>query len=267
MKEPSAFFHQPFPEWQGLVQAGFTNRGDPNAPPAEADPGVPSAYADLNLGFRCGDDPERVGRNWASVLTASGLQGKPLVIPRMTHGDAMADADALPGGESQPPALLEPEGADAVCSGSSRFVLAVTMADCLTALVFDPGCGTVAAVHAGWRGTRARILEKSLRRLAGSGRIRPESALVALGPCLRAESLEIGPEVAAQLPGEFLSRIGGRFHFDMPACNRAQALACGIRAEHIRDQGACTLRDPDRYFSYRRDGPASGRMAAFISLL
>jgi YfiH family protein len=211
-----------------------------------------------------------VARNWVSVLQSAGLEEKTLLLPRMTHGTEMIDADALP----SDPAVrmeglrrLEPENADALCSRSQAWVLAVTMADCLTALVFDPDAGTIAAVHAGWRGTRAGILEKSLRALLASGRIRAESALVALGPCLRRDSLEVGPEVAAQLDPEFLIRREGKFFFDMPANNRAQALACGIPSGNIRDQGGCTLTEPERYFSYRRDGQASGRLAAFISLL
>lgn len=276
MKDPAAFFSEPFPEWHGRVRAAFTTRRAQTRGSAYPPPAKGAAYADLNLGFHCGDDPSRVKQNWLSVLARSGLQGRPLVIPRMTHGDTLVDADALDQGYEEPNradenphplVLLEPDSADAVCAGTSRHVLAVTMADCLTALVFDPECGTIAAVHAGWRGTRARILEKSLRFLADSGRIRPDSTLVALGPCLRAEKLEVGSEVAAQLPGDFLISKDGRHYFDMPACNRAQAMACGIKPDHIRDQSACTHSDPESYFSYRRDGPASGRMAAFISLM
>jgi copper oxidase (laccase) domain-containing protein len=121
-------------------------------------------------------------------------------------------------------------------------------------------------VHAGWRGTRARILAKLLRALAETGRIRPEKTWVAFGPCLRPQTLAIGPEVATQLDTRFLSEKAGRIHFDMPADNRAQALESGIAPGHIRDLGGDTLTEPERYFSYRRDGAASGRLAAFICL-
>jgi copper oxidase (laccase) domain-containing protein len=140
------------------------------------------------------------------------------------------------------------------------------MADCLTALIWDPESSTIAAVHAGWRGTRARILGKLLRALADSGRIRTEKTWIAFGPCLRPQSLAVGPEVAAQLDRRFLSETNGRVHFDMPADNRAQALESGIAPEHIRDLGGDTLSEPGRFFSYRRDGAASGRLAAFICL-
>jgi YfiH family protein len=258
---PATFLLRPFPEWGERIAAAFTTRGIAAAPSGP--------YDRLNLGFRSGDGPARVAANWREALAAADLAGRPLALPRMVHGDALADIDALP--DRPPPAAegtpsWEPEGADAVCASAPGRVLAVTTADCLAALVFDPSTGTITAVHAGWRGTRARILAKTLSALAAAGRIRPERTLVAFGPCLRAESLAVGPDVAAQLDPRFLINREGRACFDMPADNRAQALDAGVPEANIRDLGGDTLREPERYFSYRRDGSASGRLAAFISV-
>jgi YfiH family protein len=254
---------RPFPEWDDRLAAAFTTRGLPSGE-RPADP-----YDRLNLGFRSGGDRERAAGNWRAALAAGGLAGLPLAMPRMIHGDAWADADAFPDPPSPARAgfpAWEPEGCDALAASVRGRVLAVTMADCLTALVWDPGSGTIAAVHAGWRGTRAGILRKLLRALAGAGRIRPAGTWVAFGPCLRPYSLAVGPEVAAQLDPRFLIRREGKIWFDMPADNRAQALECGIAPERIRDLGGDTFSEPERYFSYRRDGAASGRLAAFICL-
>ena len=114
--------------------------------------------------------------------------------------------------------------------------------------------------------TRARILANTLTALAAAGRLRPDRAWVAFGPCLRAESLAVGPEVARTFDPRFVRMRDGKTYFDMPADNRDQALACGIAPERIRDLGGDTLREPERFFSYRRDGAASGRLAAFIAL-
>lgn len=252
---------KPFPEFDDRLAAAFSTRGNVSD---DADP-----YAGLNLGFRSGDDPARVAGNWRNALAETGLAGKPLALPGMIHGDATADLDTLPDPGIFPAAGVpawEPADSDALCSGRPGRVLAVTMADCLTALVFDPARGTIAAVHAGWRGTLARILAKTLTSLSLSGRILPASTWVAFGPCLRATSLAVGPEVAAQLDPRFMSQRAGQAYFDMPADNRAQAIACGILPDHIRDLGGDTLSEPERYYSYRRDGAASGRLAAFICL-
>ena len=261
MNAPASPLLQPFPEYPDRVAAAFTTRG--------SFAGTSGPYATMNLGFRSGDDPGRVAANWRDALAAAGLAGRPIAIPRMVHGDGCADLDALPDPGSFPAAGLpawEPADADALRATRPGRVLAVTMADCLTALVFDPSRGGIAAVHAGWRGTLARILAKTLAAMAGSGRIDPATTLVALGPCLRAQSLEVGPEVAERLDPRFVIRKEEKIYFDMPADNRAQALASGILPAHIRDLGGDTLTEPERFFSYRRDGAASGRMAAFISL-
>lgn len=255
---------RPFPEWDARVRAFFSTRQGGYSG---------GAYAGLNLGFRSGDDPLEVNANWAAALTAEGLDGRTLVLPRMCHGEVLADADAFAaeleaaGVSEEAMVRLEPEGADAVTSRSNRRVLAVTMADCLAALIYDPASATVAAVHAGWRGTAARILYKTLSSLARSGALRPESTLVAFGPCLRPESLEVGADVAARLDPAFVRGSGGRLRFDMPGCNRAQALEAGIPPGNIRDMGGDTLTEGDRFFSYRREGSSSGRMAAVIGLL
>lgn len=271
MNESPDFLIRPFPEWDHRVRAAFTLRHGGGA--------SSGTYSDLNLGFRAGDPPGNARRNWETVLASAGLAGKPLVMPRMTHGDVLANGDGPWADVSGPEApegtapvgnrliRFEPEEADALWARAPERVLAVTMADCLTALVFDPACGTIAAVHAGWRGTQAHILEKTLRRLIEAGHLRADSTLVALGPCLTRETLEVGEVLAGCLDPDYIVRREGRFHFDMPASNRDQALACGIPAANVRDMGGDTRREPERYFSYRRDGQASGRMAAFISLL
>lgn len=260
---PADALLRPFPEWEDRIAAAFTTRGLPQG-------SLPShAFDRLNLGFRSGGEPGHASAHWRHVREACGLPGIPFALPRMAHGDAWADADTLPDPD-EPIApgfpTWQPEACDALAATRPGRMLAVTMADCLTALIWDPDANAVAAVHAGWRGTRARILAKLLRALSGSGRIRPERAFVAFGPCLRGESLRIGPEVAETLDARFLRRSGEKILYDMPGDNRAQAVECGIAPERIRDMGGDTLSEPERFFSYRRDGAASGRMAAVIAL-
>lgn len=256
MSESSPVLVYPFPEWKGKVQAAFSTRKG----------GVSSGpYAGLNLGFRSGDAISTVQANWEIVKLHCHLENKPLVLPKMVHGDILANADIL-FNDHHMQALHEPEGADAIFSQRPDGILAVTMADCLTALIFDPVQKTIAAVHAGWRGTKLEILAKTLKYLSAQGLIKPKDTWVAFGPCLRAESLEIGEDVAAQLDARFILRKAGKFYFDMPAANKNQALQLGIPDHQIRDMGGNTMEEPELYFSYRRDGPASGRLAAFISL-
>jgi hypothetical protein len=214
------------------------------------------AYASLNLGPLSGDDPETVKRNWGILLESQGCSRRVAVLPLLRHGAAMIEAK--PDSSS--------EEADAIFTHAPGTVIAVTMADCLAALVADPESGCVAAVHAGWRGSRDQILGRALARLFAEGRCRPESMRVALGPCLSAQEMEVGEDVGATLPPEHVLRGGSKPHFDLRGSNRAQALAAGVRPEFVTDIAGCTRGDPARFFSYRRDGGVTGRMAACIAL-
>jgi YfiH family protein len=216
-------------------------------------------YASLNLGPHSGDDPETVKRNWGILLESRGLGGRSAVLPLLRHGAAMIEAPA--------PGSASGEEADAIFTHAPGTVIAVTMADCLAALVADPESGCVAAVHAGWRGSRDGILARALARLFAEGRCRPESTRVALGPCLSARELEVGEDVAATLPAEHVLRGQSKPCFDLRGSNRAQALAAGVRPGFVTDIAGCTRGDPARFFSYRRDGGITGRMAACIALM
>jgi polyphenol oxidase len=216
-------------------------------------------FTSLNLGYFSGDDPAKVRQNWDLLLNSQGLKGKTPVIPRLCHGDKAAE---ISGREK---ATLE--GTDAVFTREENWVLAVTMGDCLAALIADPETRCVAAVHAGWRGSRDNILGKTLTRLFNGGCCRPESTWIAFGPCLSTPALEISAEVAQTLPIAHVHRQANHFFFDLRSCNRAQAEAAGALSGHITEMKACTRTDGDRFFSHRRDGAVSGRMAACIALI
>lgn len=209
----------------------------------------------LNLGFHCGDDPAAVRRNWDLLLESRGLPGLAPVLPRLCHGATLVEAEAAGNTE-----------ADAVFTHRRGTLLAVTMADCLPALVADPVTGCVAAVHAGWRGTRDNILGTTLARLFAEGRVRAASVRVALGPCLSVDALGIGEDVAATLPQAHVRRGADGPRFDLRGCNRAQAVAAGVPPEHVHDVGGCTHAQPGLFFSHRRDRGTTGRMAACILL-
>jgi YfiH family protein len=223
-------------------------------------------YASLNLGAFSGDAPGSVRTNWSILLESHGFSGRIPVLPRLCHGATLIEAASEDDSKETADAP-----ADAVFTRRTGVVIAVTMADCLAALIVDPATRCVAAVHAGWRGTRENILGSSLQTLFAAGHCRPETTFVALGPCLSPAALEIGDDVAATLPAAHLvfnvPGRPGRPHFDLRGCNREQALAAGIAPGHLTEHGGCTRENPDQFFSYRRDSGKTGRMAACIALI
>ena len=220
-------------------------------------------YASLNLGHLSGDNPETVDKNWSLLLEAKGFGGHGLALPRLCHGAVSAEVGAP---ENVAPAESL-EAVDAVFTQSDKWVLAVTMADCLPALIADPATRCVAAVHAGWRGTRDRILEITLQRLFSEGRCNPATTYVTFGPCLSTFALEISEDVAVLLPQRHVHRDKGRYYFDLRGANRAQALDAGVPPGNITESPICTRENEALCFSYRRDGGVTGRMAACIGLL
>jgi YfiH family protein len=163
--------------------------------------------------------------------------------------------------------------ADAVISRAEGRLLSVFTADCVPILLADGETGWMAAIHAGWRGTAARIVDAVLDRLEERG-VAPGSLIALFGPSISGPAYEVGPEVAeslhasarsSRLPdGAVVPGRGGRHHVDLGLINEAFLLARGLRPERIRRPPLCTLSDPSRFPSYRRDGPGTGRIATGI---
>ena len=157
--------------------------------------------------------------------------------------------------------------ADAALAVEPGLLLGIETADCLPVLIVDPERRTAAAAHAGWRGTAASIVLRTVDALTAEGS-RPEDLLVALGPCIGPCCYEVGDELrdAFTPPAEpfFQSGPRGRPHLDVRALNVQQLRKSGVPSDRIHSVDECTSCRPDLYYSYRRDGPGTGRMISFI---
>jgi YfiH family protein len=162
-----------------------------------------------------------------------------------------------------------PEG-DAAVASAPGLILGIETADCLPVLLVDPRRRAVAAVHAGWRGTAAGVSGAAVAALVAGGS-KAEDLVAALGPGIGACCYEVGQEVktAFGAGGAAFFRPGprGREHLDVRAANLRQLLEGGLLPSRIADLDECTFCRPDRYHSYRRDGPGSGRMISYVGLL
>lgn len=209
-------------------------------------------WRSLNLGDHVGDDPARVAANRA--LLSARLPALPRWL-KQVHGTTVLDADADIAGVPE---------ADAAVARKAARVCVVMTADCLPVLLCDRAGSVVAAVHAGWRGLRAGVLETSVAAM----KVAPAGLSAWLGPAIGPLSFEVGAEVreafVADDPGAieaFVAGTDGRYLADLYLLARQRLLRTGVT--EIHGGGFCTLRDPARYFSYRRDG-ITGRMATLI---
>jgi hypothetical protein len=239
----------------------------------------------LNLSFTDWDTREKVlenRRRFQSALSASDLQ---LITLKQIHSDVIHLFNAVPG---------EPCKGDASVTNRPGLLLAVQTADCVPILLVDPKKRAIAAIHAGWRGTLARIAAKAIGQLQMHFATDPANLLAAIGPSIGPCCYEVGTEVATQFQSQFADapdwfdefRTGDEpnpvqwlnmmppghqpppknVRLDLKKANRAQLLALGLKPQNIFSSGLCTACRPDLLFSYRKQGPHSARHLSVIGL-
>ena len=206
-----------------------------------------------------GDDPQAVAQNRSALALALNLPAQPCWLEQ-THSVDVVQA-------VQP---WQVPAADAVWSDQPGHVCAVMVADCLPILLRDSAGSVIAAVHAGWRGLADGIVTQALQTLRQA---HPQAVWQAwLGPCIGPHAFEVGNDVrqafvdgssglAATDKAMFELIAPGRYKGNLQALAKRQLLSLGV--EQIWHTPACTVGDPLRFFSYRRDGQ-TGRMAALI---
>jgi YfiH family protein len=148
--------------------------------------------------------------------------------------------------------------ADALISYIPGLTLSIRTADCYPILIADPQTRSVAAIHAGWRGTAGRIVAETMAKMQADFGSRPQDLHAAIGPGIGVCCYEVGEEVARQFGLE------GRGKIDLARVNREQLIECGVPAAQIHSINRCTQCDAEVFHSYRRDGDQAGRMISFI---
>ena len=224
-------------------------------------------YASLNCGPGSGDEPDAVAANRATAMRQLGLAEDALCTVHQVHGTHVAIARAPWVGNGRPQA-------DAVVTDVPGLAVGVLTADCAPVLMADAGAGVAAAVHCGWRGALAGVIEAALAAMEDLGAARPRIA-AAVGPCIGQASYEVGPEFedafrsADAANARFFEGGGsGRARFDLAAYVNARLEAAG--AGSLGPVAADTYTDTRRFFSYRRSVHAGeadyGRQLSAIAL-
>jgi YfiH family protein len=210
------------------------------------------AFQGFNLGDHVGDDAAAVAANRAALTKALVLPAPPAWLSQV-HGVVVAGPDDPPG-----------IAADARYADRPGVVCAVLSADCLPVLLCSDDGREIAAVHCGWRGLAAGIVGHAVARfVAAPGRL---SAW--LGPAIGPAAFEVGAPVReAFMKGDsgavacFAAGDSGRWQADLFGLARRALAAAGV--QRVYGGGVCTVADPQRFYSYRRDG-RTGRMASLI---
>lgn len=235
-----------------LQDAGFrhafsTRAGGVSDPPYDA------------LDFALLRDPARLRENQRRLADAVGFDPTRLYQTKQVHGRVVlvAEGDAA--------RFTEKEADGLVAEPGTERAVAVRVADCVPVLLADRASGRVAAVHAGWRGVVAQVIGEAMRALA------PSSTIAAIGPSIGPCCFEVGTDVAetiarATTPDAIARHDEARAkaYVDLRRGVRAQLVALGLGDDAIEDVPGCTRCDRERFYSFRRDGDASGRLVGVI---
>lgn len=208
-------------------------------------------YASLNLGIAVNDDPAAVAENRRRVR--AHLPAEPRWL-KQVHGVGVVHADSVT-------TLVE---ADAATTRTPGVVCVVQMADCMPVLLAARDGSIVGIAHAGWRGLAGGVVERTIEAMNAG----PASIIAWLGPAIGPNAFEVGDEVRAAFVADDASAAtafrplqAGKWLADLFALARQRLQRAGVAAVH--GGGLCTVADPTRFFSHRRDR-ISGRMGAFL---
>lgn len=228
-------------------------------------------YGEFNINPFCGDDAASVDKNRAALAKTLGISGDRIILPHQTHGVEIRhiadDFLALP--ESVRQMVLE--GVDGVMTDVAGVCVGVSTADCIPILLYDKAHHAVCAVHAGWRGTVARVAHRAVAAMVAHYHTAPADLKALIGPGISVGAFEVGDEVYEQFASagfdmDAISQRGSKWHIDLWECNRRQLAEAGIGESEIAISGICTYGNVDDYFSARRLGVNSGRIYTAIML-
>lgn len=249
------------PTWPGVRAFCSERAGGVSLPP----------YAGLNLGIHVGDDPQAVAENRARLRAC--LPAEPCWLDQV-HGIEVFDADAasvdreLDDGNG----LSHPPRADAAITTTRDRVLAILTADCLPVVIVDETSTVLGVAHAGWRGLAAGVLESTLARMTQATTHAPPRWRAWIGPAIGPQAFEVGADVRDAFLADdagnadcFVVRpdVVGKWLANLPELAARRLRRAGVTQVEL--SGRCTVSEPARYFSYRRDG-TTGRIATLAWL-
>jgi YfiH family protein len=211
-------------------------------------------YDSLNVGDHVGDDPKSVQRNRERLSLMLGLPSEPKWLNQV-HGKTVLNAAQIQPGDQ----------ADASFSREPGVVCVVMTADCLPVFFSDAKGREVAVAHAGWRGLCDGVLEATIDAMQTP----PSRIITWLGPAIGPEYFEVGDDVQSAFQQAdsattqaFRPLSNGKWLADMYMLARLRLERAGVK--EVFGGGLCTFQGEKRFYSYRRDGAQSGRMASLI---
>lgn len=248
----------------GMVAHGFSTRlgGSSDDP-----------YATLNLGLTVVDDPVAVLANRRTYASAIGVDCERIVVPDQVHSSVVRLVGEESAGAGATDHSLAIPGTDALITNVPNLPLALHFADCACILLLDPEMRAIGVVHAGWKGTIAKIVSNTVEAMTREFSTDPTELLAAIGPSIGRCCYDVGEDVARQFFKTFDGdeRVVNQFssskwRIDLKTANRILLWQAGVLDQKIAVSEHCTCCSKNEFFSYRGDG-RTGRMGGWMSLV
>ncbi|MBI5464175.1 MAG: peptidoglycan editing factor PgeF [Ignavibacteriales bacterium] len=218
--------------------------------------GVSGGAFGMNLSYNVGDDRDSVRQNRLRFFGSLGIVEANVAYPMQCHSGVAKEAPD-PGSYAE---------CDALVTNKSGVYLAITVADCVPIFLWDSRANVVAAIHAGWRGTVARIVGTTVNLMQKQFGAHTEHIVGFIGPAAGACCYEIGHDVANQFNGANVAIRNGRTFVDLKKANLDHMVEMGVSAGNIEMNTTCTICSPETCHSFRRDTHRSGRMMGVVGI-
>ena len=234
-------------------------------------------YDDFNITPYCGDSPRHVAMCMTKLCALLGITKSQLILPYQTHSDKVAVIDNHFLQMSNDERYKALQGIDAVVTALPHICIGVSTADCIPVLLHDRKHNVIAAIHAGWRGTVAGIVKKSIEVMRHRYNSCAHDIKAIIAPGISIDAFEVGDEVyeefckagfaMQQIARRYPATAGGeKWHIDLWEANSLLLQQCGVARGNIHIAGVCTYKNHSDFFSARRLGIKSGRIFSGILL-
>lgn len=223
-----------------------------------------SNRAHRNMSLHYGDTAQALD-NRIGFLSGLGIDHRKLVCAKQAHGNSVSvvtKRDSGCGALAYESAIVD---TDAFVTDKLNLPLAIFTADCLSIFLYDPETPAIGLVHAGWRSTRSGIAEKTIKLMQDRFGTQARHLIATFGPSIRKCCYEVGEEFLDHFPQE-VAESAGKYHLDLAAANKRQLIAGALEEANILDANICTCCGNDRFFSFRKEGQACGRMISVMML-
>lgn len=225
-------------------------------------------FGTMNLGLTTGDDSQIVIKNRKMFFETFGLSPENIVYTQQTHSDHIVIVDEKVIHSFSPDSPRYIPDTDALITRLRNVPLAILTADCLPIFLFDRETPAIGLVHAGWRGTKSHIADKTLQTMKKHFDSKPENICAWISAGINVCCYQVGDDIRREFSHEYGKYIEAvnEDKLNLVEINRFQLLNAGIPQSSIFATSYCTSHDNELFYSYRRDGKKSGRMVSVFML-